>query len=37
MKVEKHEFRAWSKSANKNFYDIEKGNLYNFDHNPDFL
>lgn len=37
MKIEKHEFRAWSKSANEYFYDIEKGNLYNFDHNPDFI
>lgn len=37
MKIEKHEFRAWSKSTNEYFYDIEKGSLYNFDHNPDFI
>lgn len=37
LKIEKHEFRAWSKSTNEYFYNVEKGSLYNFDHNPDFI
>lgn len=37
LKIEKHEFRAWSKSAKKYFYGLEKAHLYDFDHNPDFV